>query len=286
MKTRIISALVGTVLLFAILLCPYLWVFALMTALLSAIAVWEFLHNTGMMKRTSVTVVNMVFTFLMVLLCAAAQCVALGIRTWIPMLLSVLLTLIGLLGALYIAFMVLAWLSCRSTTSFKTFVYAALLTLYATAGFAALSVLRLLSGGYFYFLLVLVIPWMSDIGAYFTGMLFGKHKMAPVISPKKTWEGFFGGWAVSIGSSALLAVIGNAFVVSQGVWLDPFKYAAVAAVLAPVSVLGDLLASRIKRHFGIKDYGNLMPGHGGVMDRFDSVVIIAPLLYLANILFI
>lgn len=283
MKTRIISAMVGTVLLFAVLLCPHLLVFDLVAAGLSMLAVWELLHNTGLMKHTFVSVVSMLFSALLVGACVLAQSVALNAREWNPMPADALLPLIGILVAVYAAFMLVAWLCCRKDMSFSKFGNAFILTLYATAGFASLAVLRLLSVDYFYFLLVLVIPWMSDIGAYFTGMLFGKHKMAPIISPKKTWEGFFGGWAISIGSAALFAVIGNACGVAQGEPFDPLAYAIIAAILAPISVLGDLLASRIKRHFGIKDYGKLMPGHGGVMDRFDSVVMIAPLLYLANI---
>ena len=112
-----------------------------------------------------------------------------------------------------------------------------------------------------------------------TGVFFGKHKMAPVISPKKTWEGFFGGWVISVGLTVLYGVICNAVMDAQV--LDLMMLAVMAVVLAPLSVAGDLLASMVKRRTGIKDYGNIMPGHGGVMDRFDSVVFIAPLLVAA-----
>ena len=129
----------------------------------------------------------------------------------------------------------------------------------------------------------MVISWMSDTGAYFTGVCFGKHKMAPVISPKKTGEGFFGGWVISVGLTVLYGVICNA-IVGTTVFSLPML-AIMAAVLAPVSVAGDLVASLIKRRTGIKDYGNIMPGHGGVMDRFDSVSFIAPLVLAALMLF-
>ena len=158
-----------------------------------------------------------------------------------------------------------------------------LFTLYGTIGFVALARLRVMPNGLPYVLLPMVISWMSDTGAYFTGVCFGKHKMAPVISPKKTWEGFFGGWVISVGLTVLYGVICNA-IVGSTVFSLPIL-AIMAAVLAPVSVVGDLVASLIKRRTGIKDYGNIMPGHGGVMDRFDSVIFIAPLVLAALMLF-
>lgn len=285
MKTRIISALVGTVFLLSVLFCPYTWVFTLVMAAASAIAVWELLHNTGFVKNLFTVIGSMVFSALLVLTCAVAQRVAMAARPSWPMPADALLPAVLILLASYAVFMLLMWFICRKSVAFTTFGRAFLLMLYATVGFSALAALRAQAGGAIWFLLVLIIPWMSDTGAYFTGMLFGKHKMAPVISPKKTWEGFFGGWIVSIGSAALFAVICNALNTVQGIHYSSLKYAIIAAVLAPISVCGDLFASWIKRRCGIKDYGNLMPGHGGVMDRFDSVLMIAPLLYLANILF-
>ena len=153
------------------------------------------------------------------------------------------------------------------------------LTLYATIGFLALVRLRLMENGLAYVLLPMVISWMSDTGAYFTGSLFGKHKMAPVISPKKTWEGFFGGWAISVGCTALFGVLYQ-WIGQVQLEISPWQMAVLAVLLAPLSVCGDLLASKIKRQYNIKDYGNIMPGHGGVMDRFDSVILIAPILYM------
>ncbi len=275
----------GTVLLLAVLFCPYTWVFTLVMAALAAIAVWELLHNTGFVKNLFTVIGSMAFSVLLVLSCAAANRVAVMARPSWPMPADALLPVVLLLLACYVVFMLLMWLFCRKSASFTTFGRAFLLMLYATVGFLALASLRVQAGGAIWFLLVLIIPWMSDTGAYFTGMLLGKHKMAPVISPKKTWEGFFGGWAFSIGCSALFAVICNALGIVQGVHYSSLKYAIIALVLAPISVCGDLLASWIKRRCGIKDYGNLMPGHGGVMDRFDSVVMIAPLMYLMYILF-
>ena len=279
MKTRIISALVGTVLLLGVLFCPYVWVFVAGMAALSAIAVWELLHNTGIMKNLAVCIVSMIVSALVVLVVAAAQSVySVANPAW-PMPADALVPPALALLAIYVVFMLVAWFVCRKGVDLVTFGKAFILTVYATLGFGSLSALRVAHfGGLVVILIVLVIAWMSDTGAYFTGVLIGKHKMAPVISPKKTWEGFFGGWVFAIGCAALLAVICN-WAYAPTLHFSVSRFAVIAAILAPLSVLGDLLASLIKRRCGIKDYGNLMPGHGGVMDRFDSVVFIAPLLY-------
>ena len=133
------------------------------------------------------------------------------------------------------------------------------------------------NGGLFYILLVLMFSAVADTGAYFTGVFFGKHKMAPVISPKKTWEGFFGGlvWGL-LGALVVCLIYSNALHYTV-------NFAAVlcaAPVFTLLGVLGDFSASLIKRQCGVKDYGSLIPGHGGIMDRFDSIMMIVPAFYL------
>ncbi len=260
MKTRIISALVGTVLLLAVLFCPWVWVFALVVAAAAGLATYELLHNTGIVKSQWMLWGSVVF----------ATVATMSMSVLIPVENALVLL------ALYALFALIMFFVFRKSFVWKGFG----LTLYATVGFSAMGVLRSFPMmGLFYVMLPMVIAWMSDTGAYFTGVFFGKHKMAPVISPKKTWEGFFGGWVISVGLTVVYGVICNAVAGSQV--FDLLILAVVAAVLAPLSVVGDLLASLIKRRTGIKDYGNIMPGHGGVMDRFDSVVFIAPLLVAA-----
>ncbi|HEY5758912.1 MAG TPA: phosphatidate cytidylyltransferase [Steroidobacter sp.] len=115
------------------------------------------------------------------------------------------------------------------------------------------------------FLLLLVVA--ADIGAYFAGRAFGKHKLAPRVSPGKTWEGVGGGLV----AAALMAAF--------GVWwfnMDTVPFMALCIVVAIASVVGDLTESMFKRHAGLKDSGNLLPGHGGVLDRVDSVTAAAP----------
>lgn len=129
---------------------------------------------------------------------------------------------------------------------------------------------RSLPDGKFLVWLIFLCSWGCDTCAYCVGMLIGKHKMAPVLSPKKSIEGAVGG----VAGAALLGVIYAA--ATQGKMAE---YALICAVGALISMVGDLVASAIKRNQNIKDYGKLIPGHGGILDRFDSVIITAPVIY-------
>ena len=129
---------------------------------------------------------------------------------------------------------------------------------------------RSLPDGKFLVWLIFLCSWGCDTCAYCVGMLIGKHKMAPVLSPKKSIEGAVGG----VAGAALLGVIYAA--ATQGKMAE---YALICAVGALISMVGDLAASAIKRNQGIKDYGKLIPGHGGILDRFDSVIFTAPAIY-------
>lgn len=136
---------------------------------------------------------------------------------------------------------------------------------------------RMLPFGIYLVWLIFVCSWGSDTCAYCVGVLFGKHKLAPVLSPKKSIEGAIGG---IIGSSLIALIYGIVLwkldlihLSTIGIWVF------IAAVGSVFSQIGDLAASGIKRNFEIKDYGNLIPGHGGIMDRFDSVFFTAPFVF-------
>lgn len=126
------------------------------------------------------------------------------------------------------------------------------------------------------FLFYLFIVWGNDVFAYLTGVTMGRHKMAPRISPKKSWEGFVGG---VVGALAMGAV--GSYVVGGGLgmWLG------LAAVVAITSVFGDLVESMFKREAGIKDSGNILPGHGGMLDRFDALLISSPFAFVYLVIF-
>ncbi|MBR2927177.1 MAG: phosphatidate cytidylyltransferase [Clostridia bacterium] len=134
------------------------------------------------------------------------------------------------------------------------------------------------AGGYVY-LIAFLGAWITDTFAYFCGMLFGKggkHKLIPDVSPKKTWEGSIGGVVFCILSMILFGIIVEA--IDQSISANLIVLALLGLVVSVVSQIGDLSMSVIKRTYGIKDYGKLFPGHGGVLDRFDSVLAVAAIL--------
>jgi phosphatidate cytidylyltransferase len=127
-------------------------------------------------------------------------------------------------------------------------------------------------------LILLVLIWVNDSMQYIVGANFGKTKMAPIISPKKTWEGTIGGSALSIIVAIIWGLVSKQF--NIGVWI------CIGLAATVIGTLGDLTESKLKRTAGIKDSGNLMPGHGGAMDRFDSLLLAAPFLWLVVKLFL
>ncbi len=117
---------------------------------------------------------------------------------------------------------------------------------------------------------VLVLVWIADTAAYFVGRAWGRRKLAPDISPSKTWEGVWGG----IAGAVAYAIIGSIFQAGFGAWP---VYAVVAVVLSAISIVGDLFESAAKRQAGVKDSGTLLPGHGGILDRVDSATAALPI---------
>lgn len=156
------------------------------------------------------------------------------------------------------------------------------MTLVISYSFANLVYLRQMEKGVFYIWLPFIIAWMSDTMAYFTGRFFGKHKLCEKISPKKTIEGAIGGVLGSIiGLYLYLAVMHFGFDIA----VKPLLLLPLGGFGAVLSQMGDLFASVIKRENGIKDFGNIMPGHGGVLDRFDSLLLTMPFVFLFVSLF-
>ena len=150
-------------------------------------------------------------------------------------------------------------------------------TAYIVCGFSCLIATRdLKEHGLFFLIMIVVVAFATDIFAYFSGMLFGRRKLIPEVSPKKTVEGAIGGTlsaAAFVGCGVLYA---RWFDTARPHILSLFLCGAAISVVAQI---GDLIASFIKRECGIKDYGKIFPGHGGIMDRFDSVIFTAPIIY-------
>ena len=137
---------------------------------------------------------------------------------------------------------------------------------------------RMLSAGTYIVWLIFLCSWGCDTCAYCVGMLIGKHKMTPKISPKKSWEGAVGGVVGAVLINLLVFLIFN-LAVKERLLLPYWAVILITIALAIISMLGDLSASVIKRNYGAKDFGKLIPGHGGVMDRFDSCLFVLPVLY-------
>lgn len=147
--------------------------------------------------------------------------------------------------------------------------------LYVILSFTSLSLIRRFDHGAFYFGMPFIIAWICDVFAFFTGSFFGKHPLSPEISPKKTIEGAVGG--IVFGTAALL-LYGWILQLSGAAQPRYLVLLLYGVLLSVVSQIGDLVASLIKREHKIKDYGRVLPGHGGIMDRFDSVLGVSTLL--------
>ena len=146
---------------------------------------------------------------------------------------------------------------------------------YIVGGYTGLVLLRDLTGGQYIYMLVFFGAWFTDIFAYFTGRFLGKHKLIPDISPKKTVEGSIGGIVF-----CAISYVAYGFVLEKLFSLKPnyIILACIAVIISVVSQIGDLTMSHIKRKYGLKDYGKIMPGHGGLLDRFDSIIAVALML--------
>ena len=154
------------------------------------------------------------------------------------------------------------------------------LWIYTVIGFASLIFIHdMVAGGRYFYLLAFVGAWVTDTFAYFTGMLLGKHKLIPDVSPKKTVEGAIGGVAFCVAAFVGFALLYNDLWLLEGDTPLPLWLMAVVGLLVSVvSQIGDLSLSLLKRKYGIKDFGKVFPGHGGVMDRFDSVLAVSIML--------
>ncbi len=258
MLTRIITAVVALALLIPALIFGGEWAAGAIFALICGFSVYEMLGCCGLLK-------NKVFSAFSILVAAGV-----AILPVMEMLHSAALIILGL-PTLLVCFMLFA-VFCHKTVDTERLLMFFSMAVYITAGFTALSLIRV-SFGLRAVAFVLAVAWVTDTFAYFSGMLFGKKKLCPEISPKKTVAGAIGG--TLFGTAAGLAICAFA--------LDEPLLGLAALPLSVISQLGDLAASVIKRRFGVKDYGKVFPGHGGVLDRFDSII---PVSILTAVIFI
>lgn len=251
---------------------------ALLFLVITALSVWEF---TGLVNaREDVQVNRFITTVAAVCLYLGVFGYAAGIAATVPLFVPWLLSIIYLL---------IAELYLQRESPLNNWAYSLMSQLYVALPFSLLPLLlfqandpaatdSLPHAGAYLILFIYIFLWCNDSGAYCTGSLIGRHKLFPSVSPGKTWEGSIGGGILTVAASQLIAFFGPT---SDGTTsivfgLNPLQWAGFALIVVVFGTWGDLIESLLKRRLGIKDSGHILPGHGGMLDRFDSSLLAIP----------
>jgi phosphatidate cytidylyltransferase len=274
MKKRITTAIVGLSVLALVLVFFDTILVSVLAAGITLLALLELFKAADLLRYWLLTAISGIFCLLIVFFNTPAVSHSFSYLCYL------------LVVALF-----LVLLRYHATLKVEQVSFAFLMSILLAVSFYCLIRMKELGGpqfGMFYLLLVFGSAWWSDSGAYFIGTFFGKHKLCPGISPKKTVEGLIGGIINAIVGNVLVCLVFQAFCQAAAPWgyietavsIDIPAVILISPVASLLGVLGDLSASVIKRQHGIKDFGHLMPGHGGAMDRFDSVLFVSPLFYI------
>ncbi len=271
MLLRTISA-ICTLLIF---LPAFIWsdtvILVIAMSFLASRSVYEMLRCTKLLKRKAVSIPAIGLAILMPFACR------LGSFFGPDLFSDGILHAPMALALVFFFTVIISLVLARKDANLHATVSTAAMCIYITVGFSSMVLLRDLDNGEYIYWLPFMTTWGSDIFAYIIGRLFGKHKLAPRVSPKKTVEGSIGGMIGNI-----VFVLVYILIISNFTTVNP-NYPAiiiVAIVTSIISQIGDLFMSLVKRNYGIKDFGRIMPGHGGTLDRFDSLIAVAPFLYL------
>ncbi len=277
MLTRIISGAVGVVILAALLFFHDTIVLPIAVAAMIAIMLYELLRAVKLHKCIPVLGAVEVCGISVPLLSAVGADTSFRIfdievfsAKYVPFCCFLLVLVAG-----FVIF--LTWLLNHKTIRYEQIFFALAVMILVPQAMSSIVRIDRNNGSDGLFLLIMGLcgAWIADTGAYFTGVAIGKHKLCPEISPKKTIEGFIGG----------IVTTGVVYAAAFSVYSGDFEIGKAAltfvlgAVCAVIGTIGDLSASMVKRQIGFKDYGKIMPGHGGLMDRFDSVLFVLPTFY-------
>ena len=277
LKTRVATALMLAPLVLAamFLLSPMAWAIAMLVATMQIAWEWARLSNF-----TLPTLLVFVAGVALACLCLLYAPVAGFARGWPT---AVVASVCGVSAMFWIA-VAPAWVIGRWTTRKSwAMVPAGWVVLIG----AWLALVELQARSPWLVLAAMAIVWIADTAAYFAGRAFGRRKLAPLVSPGKTWEGVYGGLvAVAVYALCLVPLARDAHFTGEVGALSVVLWLALALLSAGISVLGDLFESLMKRHAGVKDSGRLLPGHGGVFDRTDALLAAMPLAALAAQLFL
>lgn len=270
MKQRILTAVVLLLIFFPILLLSGTPVFNIAAAVCCILGVYEMIGCVGLRKHLVLSIPSLLYA-------AAGPLLA---RTRFATAYGVLLSI----TVVYLMYLMFIHVFTSETIRTSDIGTVFLTTVYITVAFTSIIRLRDVSSiGRYIYIFIFIGAWVTDIFAYFGGRLFGKHKLCPKVSPKKTVEGSVCGILFCSLAFVLYSMwVAHDILNSGGIRLSP-NYPVIAligAFISAVSQFGDLTASVIKRDYGIKDYGKIFPGHGGIMDRFDSILAVAPFLFI------
>lgn len=265
MKVRIITAFVAIAAVIGLMFLHDTIAISIVVALLSLLAGLEVLNVTGTGK-------NLFFVISTFIYMAAYPFFVGGYLSFMDYKTLIIIYFIAFAVSLLIGF--------DPSTLERRFV-AFVMNVFVSFGFGSIIKTLKLEHAIFLFLVSGFCAWMTDTGAYFAGTLLGKRKLCPVLSPKKTVEGAIGGLVICVVTvMALAGVYASLFETALKVAYLPLVLGTVVASVGGMA--GDLFASAVKRCYGVKDYGNLFPGHGGVIDRVDSALFTFPIIYLIN----
>ena len=261
MLKRIITSIVAVCVLVPVLIFSGTWVLPAALAIVTAIALYEMLKCMGIHKKYIVTAP----------LYIAAIAVPFMLRGFDDKVAVAKIVFIG--AALYLIAVFAAVVWSHGKFHFADGMAMFTISAYIIAAMNSILFVRDFGdGGKYIYLLIFLGAWMTDIFAYFTGVFIGKHKLIEDVSPKKTIEGSIGGIVFCAISFVVFGIIVDKFFDRSA---NLVFLAISGVVVSVISQVGDLIMSVIKRHYGIKDYGKLFPGHGGVLDRFDSVLAVS-----------
>lgn len=251
------------------------WTFAVLFAIIDVLALWEFYRIGRQGGYKPLAVYGMAVGLVAFVLSFIANMVLGEIINPIAEISAVLFTmprLMAIPALLFIPVFIIV-LFGHFENPIMSIAYTIYGLVYIALPFALISPIAFHAGEYQSIMVLgmFIIIWVNDTGAYCFGVTIGRHKMFERISPKKTWEGFIGGALAAVGASLLLA---RFFPV-----LDPLQWIIVALLTVTFGTLGDLVESQLKRTVGIKDSSNILPGHGGILDRFDSIILAIPVIF-------
>lgn len=274
MKSRLFSSVIlMAAMAVLIFFCHVPLVLNLFVAFLSAAALYEVLIVTKYVESKALTSISMLFAFIIPFISEISRLLStIGVHFELGNALFVMIFL-------YAVVLFITLMCSYKTYSLEHLSLVFLMSVIIPCFFTTMIFAHRLTGDRWNIVLVILCAWASDAGGYIFGRLFGRHKLTPNISPKKTVEGAVGAVLISVGACVVFAYCVDTFVTTITVnYFYLIIYVLIGAVCA---MFGDLVASLIKRNFGVKDFGKLIPGHGGIMDRFDSVLFVAPLMYIA-----